>query len=500
MGKRIQKDKKNIERNRHYERTDNKTAGKNKAGRKQKPQVPEPVTADLIKILLDHYFPDFNGWLGDLPDPRLEQRITYSKEHLFYMGMNMFLFHCGSRNQLESERKTIAFFHNLLVLSNSDEEQVATAGAMANFMEIMNPVGSFELLPGKMVERLIRSRVLDKYRNSNGEFLVAIDGVHLFTRKGVHEKSTKKTISGEEYSYYYALEAKIVTEDGMGISLATVFIETEKEYDKEDCELNAFYRLAIILKERFPRLSLCLLLDGLYANQNVLRICSSNRWAHFIMLKKGSIPSIFNAATEQARNNLSQSVDYNPEKGVFQHISWAFNMRHEGNHFHVLICEETKITEKGIEKKKFVWLTDSRPNRDNAPQLAKEARCRWVVEEMFNIQKNGGYELKHNYGTVGFAMYNYYYLLQIAHLIHQLMVRADLFPKLQKKFIYHKFKNMPIQMKMFLNLMAESTLKHFRTIKNFVKRLAESFRTQYISEMAINKELLGKIQIRLDSS
>ena len=58
---------------------------------------------------------------------------------------------------------------------------------------------------------------------------------------------------------------------------------------------------------------------------------------------------------------------------------------------------------------------------------------------MFNIQKNGGYELEHNYGTIGFAMKNYYYLLQIAHLLHQLMVRSDLFPKLQKKFIKQKF-------------------------------------------------------------
>jgi hypothetical protein len=341
---------------------------------------------------------------------------------------------------------------------------------------------------------------LDKYRNSHGEFLVAIDGVHLFTRKGEHKNSTKKTINGEIYSSYYALEAKVVTEDGMGFSLATVFIETGEEYDKEDCELNAFYRLAEILKERFPRLSLCILLDSLYANQNVLRICSDNRWAYFIMLKQGSIPSVFNATTDQIENNLNQSVDYNPEEGVFQHISWAFNMRHEGNHFHVLICEETTITEKGIIKKTFVWLTDTRPNKENAPQLAKEARCRWVVEEMFNIQKNGGYELEHNYGTVGFSMYNYYYMLQVAHLMNQLMVRADLFPKLQKKFICHKFKDMPVQMKIFLNLMTESTLKHFRTIKNFVKRLAESFRTQYISEMAINPELLGKIQIRLDSS
>jgi Flp pilus assembly CpaE family ATPase len=49
-------------------------------------------------------------------------------------------------------------------------------------------------------------------------------------------------------------------------------------------------------------------------------------------------------------------------------------------------------------------------------------------------------------------------------------------------------------------IVAENTLKHFRTTKNFVRRLAESFRNQMFSELATNPEVLGKIQIRLDSS
>ena len=116
------------------------------------------------------------------------------------------------------------------------------------------------------------------------------------------------------------------------------------------------------------------------------------------------------------------------------------------------------------------------------------------------IQKNGGYRLEHNYGTIGFAMKNYYYLLQIAHLLHQLMLKSDLFPKLQKKFIAREFAGLPHLVKAYLAVVAENTLKHFRTIKNFVRRLAESFRNQMFSELATNPEALGKIRIRLDSS
>ena len=53
---------------------------------------------------------------------------------------------------------------------------------------------------------------------------------------------------------------------------------SDDEFKKQDCELKAFYRLAASLKEHYPRLPICLLLDGLYCNQNVLSICEKNQW------------------------------------------------------------------------------------------------------------------------------------------------------------------------------------------------------------------------------
>lgn len=500
MGARIQKDKNPAQRNRNDERTDNNTTRKHNAGRKQKFKAPEPIVADLIKVLLDHFFPEFNKELENLPDPRRADRIIYAKEHLFFLGLSMFLFHCGSRNQLENERSTINFHHNLLELSGTDEERIATTDAMSYFMETMNPDSGLELLPGKMTNTLIRSRVLDKYRNSSGEFMIAIDGVHIHTRKGRHPGAVFKEKNGEVYSYYYALEAKLVTADGMGLSLSTVFIENEEKYVKQDCELKAFYRLTEILKERFPRLRICLLLDGLYPNKHVLDICEKNQWGHFITLKNDSLPLLSKEGYGQMENCPEQAIDYSPDVGIHQHLSWAVNLKHEGRRTHLLVCKENKITAHGIETAKFAWLTDARPNKKDAPTLAKEARCRWKIEEVFNVQKNGGYKLEHCFGTIGFAMKNYYFLLQIAHLLHQLMIRSDLFPKLQKKFILHEFAQWPEKTKEFLLVMAATTMEHFRTMKNFVKRLAESFRNQRFSALATDPEVLGKIQIRLDSS
>jgi len=95
---------------------------------------------------------------------------------------------------------------------------------------------------------------------------------------------------------------------------------------------------------------------------------------------------------------------------------------------------------------------------------------------------------------------NYYYLLQAAHILHQLVIRRNLFPNINKKFILNEYSGLPKLIKVYIAVVAESTLKHFRTIKNFVKRLLESFRNHKFSEMTTNTNYMGKLRVRLDSS
>ena len=63
----------------------------------------------------------------------------------------------------------------------------------------------------------------------------------------------------------------------------TEFIENPgPNATKQDCELMAFYRLAARLKERFPRLPICLTQDGLYAGGPTFQFCADFGW-HFIV-------------------------------------------------------------------------------------------------------------------------------------------------------------------------------------------------------------------------
>ena len=55
----------------------------------------------------------------------------------------------------------------------------------------------------------------------------------------------------------------------------------------------AFHRLAARIKKAFPRLPIVLLLDGLYPNGPVMARCRQYHWDFMIVLKNGSLPTVW---------------------------------------------------------------------------------------------------------------------------------------------------------------------------------------------------------------
>ena len=82
----------------------------------------------------------------------------------------------------------------------------------------------------------------------------------------------KTSKNGVTTYFHYVLEAKLITPNGFAISLATEWIENPSSYDKQDCELKAFKRLAWKMKKFFPRLPICIHADGLYPSKRFFEI------------------------------------------------------------------------------------------------------------------------------------------------------------------------------------------------------------------------------------
>lgn len=289
----------------------------------------------------------------------------------------------------------------------------------------------------KMVESLIRKKVLYRWR-VYGNFLVAIDGTGVLT---FHERHcpyclTRKLNNGETLYYHPVLEAKLVTANGFAFSLMTEFIEnSDLQADKQDCELKAFYRLSQRLKARFPRLPFCLLLDGLFAGGPVFQICHDYDWRYIITLQEQDLAQLQRTcdlvSAQTPENHLQTRLGL--PHNLCQEYRWVTQLDYldsQGHHHtvNVIRCQETELSPSG-KTTTFQWVTNFLPSRHNVETLANQAaRLRWKIEnEGFNTQKRGGFCLEHPYSQHDTARKVFYYLLQIASLLFQLIEKGSLF-------------------------------------------------------------------------
>jgi hypothetical protein len=216
------------------------------------------------------------------------------------------------------------------------------------------------------------------------------------------------------------LEAKIIGPGGMTISIASEWLATDLngQETKEDCEINAFKRLAEKIKTHFPKLSICILADGLYPSEPFLHICEENNWKYCVVLKDQKLSTVWEqvetilAATEASGEVVNMLLTDNGT------IEWIHEIGYRGHKMNWLV----NVEGYGSEQRKFAYLTNLRVTHSTAQKLVSVGRSRWLIEDSFNTQKNRGYNLSHKYSRASFtATRNYYVLMQIADMINQLV-------------------------------------------------------------------------------
>ena len=337
-----------------------------------------------------------------------------------------------------------------------------------------------------MTETLIRKKVLYGYRLLRIYFIVVIDGTGTisFSRRHCPHCLTR-THNGKTLYYHTVLEAKLVTSNGFAFSLMSEFIENPGEKTtKQDCELKAFYRLAERLKTRFPRLPILLSMDGLFAGGPTFELCHRYGWKFMIVLKDDDLPSVneeFVALSKlQPENRLSWRTGKDAQ--IRQLFRWVDDIAYVDSQakehtLSVIECLETKPG-KGGEKEttKFKWVTNCHVSCKNVTTLSNDGgRMRWKIEnEGFNVQKKGGYELEHAYTNNPNSAKVFYLLLQIAHLLAQLLYKA--------------------------NLLKRDFPDGFGSAKNLAFRLLEAWRNARMAQADITAALQKRFQIRFDSS
>jgi len=390
-----------------------------------------------LVVTVQHFFGGFEHMFQGLTDRRDQARITYPLSVLMATGVLMFLFRLGARRQiaklLRGNGPAAAKYHALF------GTQQCPHGDTLNYAFARVTVAEAQEAVTHMTETLIRRKILYRHRLLGRYYLVAIDGTGMLTFSERHcPHCMTRTSHGRTLFYHPVLEAKLVTPSGFAFSLLTEFIENPAENPtKQDCELKAFYRLAQRLKQRFPRLPICLLLDGLYAGGPTFSVCEKNRWKYLTVLQDADIPYIndefkFLSALEPQDHIVFRT---GVQREIQQDLRWVNQIAYEdaGGQEHqvaVIECLEAKpTTDNHPQTTRFKWVTNFEVTAQTVVTLANQGgRVRWKIEnEGFNVQKTGGYALEHRYSQDPIAGKVFYLLLQIAHLLAQLIEHGSLF-------------------------------------------------------------------------
>ena len=425
----------------------------------------------------------FPPLFADVTDPRDPQKILYPLASLAFVGVTMFLFHLKARRQiglLLRNGPSVIKFQGLFGVESFPHGD--TLEATFSNLE----TDQIQAVVTTMTETLIRKKVLYRYRLLGIYFIVAIDGTGTISFGHRHcPHCLTRTRNGKTFYYHPVLEAKLLTSNGFAFSLMTEFIENPGDKaTKQDCELKAFYRLAERLKIRLPRLPILLSMDGLFAGGPTFDLCRRYGWKFMIVLKDDDLPSVneeFDALSKlQPENRLAWRTGKEAQiKQVFRwvdDIAYVDSLKKEHT-LSAIECLETKPDQGGQKKTtKFKWVTNCHVSCKNVTTLSNDGgRIRWKIEnEGFNVQKKGGYELEHAYTNNPNSAKVFYLLLQIAHLLAQLLYKATL---LKRDFP-----------------------GGFGSAKNLAFRLLEAWRNAPMAQSDITAVLQKRFQIRFDSS
>ena len=372
------------------------------------------ILNDLI-IVLNQYFPELISKFNGLTDLRNQSYVKYQMKVIFIVRLMGLMCGMKSMQGMTRELNTEEAIQNIAKVCGLELEEIPHCDTINDVFEKVK-VEEIEKIRKYMITKLIRGKMIQKYKIRDKYYHIIVDGTGLATsRKKYNENclvKNKKDKNGKEYQEYstYVLEAKLVVGE-MVFSIGSEFVENVNENEtKQDCETKAFKRLAEKIKDEYPKLKILISGDALYANKPVLDICKEKGWKYIIRFKEGAIPSLYNEfETVVAKANESAIKDY----------EYVTGLDYQEEKVNIIKYTDKK---KGTE---FVYITDLPITNKNIKATITIGRRRWKIEnEGFNIQKNGTFDIGHLYSKNQVAIKVHYLMIQIAHILRQLLEKG----------------------------------------------------------------------------
>jgi hypothetical protein len=233
--------------------------------------------------------------------------------------------------------------------------------------------------------------------------LIAWDGTEFFCSQklGCPHCLTRKRANGKIERYHSMLAATVVAPGhAKVVPLAPEFIAPQDGAEKQDCERNAVKRWFDTHGARLSPLRPIYLGDDLFACQPVAQMVASNGDDFLFTCKPGSHKALYDFINGAELNRHDEKIRKRNTTETFRY-RWieAVPLR-EGKDAMLVNWISCEIVDaNGRVKYASAWVTSLPVSKHNVAEIVACARARWKIEnESFNVMKNHGYELEHNFG------------------------------------------------------------------------------------------------------
>lgn len=363
--------------------------------------------------IIDKYLPKLFTMFEELTDKRQQGKVTYDMKVICITRLFGLLCGITTMNSLTNKFNNTLTIDTISKITNTKLDDLPHYDTINDVFDDLN-IEELRKIQKYIVYALIRSKMFDKFRY-NGKFQLLIDGTGLvsFNHKHCDHCLVKKHSDNHLTYEHNVLEAKLVF-DSLVLSIDSEFIENPNSdvvnIRKQDCEMNAFKRMAKRIKKNFPKLKFIVTGDALYASGPFIKLCLDNNWDYIFRLKSDKLKTVnqdfdgiisIDSGSDHKNYYIVKDYQYNKYKfNIIRFIEYNQNM----------------------DNKTFTFITNLVVTDNNIKTLISMGRRRWKIENNgFNNQKNILFNISHMCSLDYNAMKAHYLFIQFAHTIRQLL-------------------------------------------------------------------------------
>lgn len=402
-------------------------------------------TTEVFTKTIFHYVPEILKYIDEIKEPR--KGFDYSMRYLIISEMLMFLSEGRSQRFTETAYEDTNYLENI---SKIVKEKITKIPDAEIYTDVFSRVEKEEIekFQYKINYHMIRNKI---YEDSKilGKYNLIIDGSRF--QKAHYEVSKEwlsQTKEGKTIWYISMLEMKLVANE-MAVSIMNEMIknedkkkenETEKEVEekseeeiKQDCELNATKRLLPKFREKYPRLPVRIIADSLYPSKELMKMCEELALEYIFVLKDKKIPTLTREFLDLVSLPEGNRYVVENEKEIILTM-WVNEIDYQG--LKTNIIRQIKKNKQDGKYAIWMWMTNRKITEKNINKIIYCAKLRDYIENQgFKEQKvTSGIDLEHVYSKDIKAIKVIYTIIQITHLLLQIIEHSDICGEFNKKY------------------------------------------------------------------